>query len=215
MKRSELVEKLIIEGFSEKTLVNFSDKQLNSLAQRILGEAITTTAKALSQSADLQNLAKKQDIKLVGEDGEVSEELKGKQKNLDKNHNGKIDGQDFKILKGQKKEKKKEGVDIKEWVGALAEENFHSFTSKNEIMELIKVKLNENQPSPSQPTPETPVREKPTTKPGKPKRENPFEPKHTPKPKALGEEGDVNQNKTKIPEFMKFKNLGFKFKDQK
>jgi hypothetical protein len=35
---------------------------------------------------------------------EVKETLKGGQKKLDKNHNGKIDGQDFKILKGQKKE---------------------------------------------------------------------------------------------------------------
>ena len=30
---------------------------------------------------------------------EMSEELKGKQKKLDKNHNGKLDGQDFKILR--------------------------------------------------------------------------------------------------------------------
>jgi hypothetical protein len=229
MKRSELVEKLMGEGFSEKTLVNFSDKQLNGLAERIFGEQVTTVpgkpsykvgedGGSLPPSPKGYKITKDPvDKSTIAQpvESEVKEELKGKQKNLDKNHNGKIDGQDFKILKGQKKEKKKEGVDIKEWVGALAEENFHSFTSKNEIMELIKVKLNENQPSPSQPTPETPVREKPTTKPGKPKRENPFEPKHTPKPKALGEEGDVNQNKTKIPEFMKFKNLGFKFKDQK
>jgi hypothetical protein len=33
----------------------------------------------------------------------VAEELKGGQVKIDKNHNGKIDGQDFKILKGQKK----------------------------------------------------------------------------------------------------------------
>ena len=33
----------------------------------------------------------------------VAEELKGGQVKLDKNHNGKIDGQDFKILKGEKK----------------------------------------------------------------------------------------------------------------
>jgi len=33
----------------------------------------------------------------------VSEELKGGQVKIDKNHNGKIDGQDFKILRGQKK----------------------------------------------------------------------------------------------------------------
>ena len=33
----------------------------------------------------------------------VSEELKGGQKKIDKNHNGKIDGQDLVILRGQKK----------------------------------------------------------------------------------------------------------------
>jgi len=34
---------------------------------------------------------------------EMTEELKGGQVKIDKNHNGKIDGQDFKILRGQKK----------------------------------------------------------------------------------------------------------------
>ena len=153
MKRSELVEKLIKEGMSEKTLVNFTDKQLNNLAERMIGEAVTTTADALSKSAALQNLAKKQDIKLVGEEGEFSEELKGKQKNIDKNRNGKIDAEDFKMLKGQKKSETKkydythmdESKKIKKWVNTLAEENFHSFTSKNEIMELINVKLNESE----------------------------------------------------------------------
>jgi hypothetical protein len=33
----------------------------------------------------------------------VGEELKGGQKKIDKNHNGKVDGQDFAILRGQKK----------------------------------------------------------------------------------------------------------------
>lgn len=35
----------------------------------------------------------------------IAEELKGGQVKLDKNHNGKIDGQDFKILRGEKKVK--------------------------------------------------------------------------------------------------------------
>ena len=103
-------------------------------------------------------------------------------------------------------------IEVKKWVKGLVEnKKFHSFTSKNEIMELIQIKINENKPSPSKPDTDTPVREKPTTKPGKPKRENPFEPKHAPKPKALGEQ---DGQKNKMPEFMKFKNLGFKFKDQ-
>ena len=42
----------------------------------------------------------------------VKEELKGGQKKLDKNHNGKIDGQDFKILKGQKKEVKEDAMGL-------------------------------------------------------------------------------------------------------
>jgi len=41
----------------------------------------------------------------------IAEELKGGQKKLDKNHNGKLDGQDFKILRGQKTEVKKEEVE--------------------------------------------------------------------------------------------------------
>ena len=44
MKRNEIVEKLIKEGFSEKTLVKFTDKQLSDLSSRILGESITNVA---------------------------------------------------------------------------------------------------------------------------------------------------------------------------
>ena len=36
---------------------------------------------------------------------EMKEELKGGQKEIDKNHNGKIDGQDFAILRGKKAKK--------------------------------------------------------------------------------------------------------------
>jgi hypothetical protein len=145
MKRSTLVEKLIKEGMSEKTLVRFTDKQLLELSERMLGEGLTATMADISKSPALQAAAKdpKQNIRVVGEDEEVSEELKGNQKKLDKNHNDKIDGQDFKILKGQKKEVKKSS-EVKEWVEKLVENKYHSFTSKNEIMELISVKLNES-----------------------------------------------------------------------
>jgi hypothetical protein len=220
MKRSTLVEKLIKEGMSEKTLVRFTDKQLLELSERMLVEGLTATMADISKSPALQAAAKdpKQNIRVVGEEmkgemdeslhgimigatkeklkkelgrdpkdhevekelgkfvdswkkdneskeknrknpynpgkpptpnfggnkkKEVDEELKGNQKKLDKNHNGKIDGQDFKILKGQKKEVKKSS-EVKEWVEKLVENKYHSFTSKNEIMELISVKLNES-----------------------------------------------------------------------
>lgn len=129
MKRDVIVGELVKEGFSEKTLVNFNDKQLSDLHERIVVDA-----DKLKTDPKLQALAKDPNTEV-----EVKEELKGGQKKLDKNHNGKIDGQDFKILKGQKKK------EVKEWVESLAENNFHSFTSKNEIMELIQSKLNESE----------------------------------------------------------------------
>jgi hypothetical protein len=371
MKRNKIIQSLLKEGFSEKTLVNFNDRQLANVASRILGEeevggykegpgekltpeldhfnkivkpqlsnagfkyiyekilmdygkensmvygdhnkgvnvvwdrkkgvysvyvgnnkglktfslgpadpklvANNVVKYALSLKNGLTNLSeadimiskkdplvnqkikdakdKNQSIETYEE--EMKEELKGNQKKLDKNHNGKIDGQDFKILKGQKKEvsedkkckdcgctkseckcKKCDKCDctkseckckksnIKEWVSEVTNKKFHSFTSKNEIMEMIQFKLQEAGPNvkvghngtpefmtyeaapePSKPGTDAPVREKPTTKPGKPKRENPFEPKHNPKPKAEGDEG--------LPEFLKFDKLGIKFKNSK
>jgi predicted transcriptional regulator len=204
MKRSTLVEKLIKEGMSEKTLVRFTDKQLLELSERMLGEADIMISKKDPMAPQKIADAKKKNQSIET----YEEELKGGQKKLDKNHNGKIDGQDFKILQGQKKKEvseekpsaglskekksevvkkakkggdignkgkgfeklaskaakeygskekgekvaaasmwkniKKEGEEIKEWVEKLVENKYHSFTSKNEIMELISVKLNES-----------------------------------------------------------------------
>ena len=100
MKRDVIVGQLVKEGFSKKTLVNFNDKQLSDLHERIVVDA-----DKLKTDPKLQALAKDPNTEV-----EVKEELKGGQKKLDKNHNGKIDGQDFKILKGQKKSEAKEDV---------------------------------------------------------------------------------------------------------
>ena len=140
MKRSELVKMLISEGMSEKTLVNFSDKQLSDLHERMVIDADKL------KDPKLQAIANDPNIEV-----EVKEDLKGNQKKLDKNHNGKIDGQDFKILKGQMKKKSvktdTKDNEVKEWVESLAENNYHSFTSKNEIMEMIQFKLQEAGPN--------------------------------------------------------------------
>lgn len=107
MKRNEIVSILINEGFSEKTLVNFSDKQLITLASRILSEQTTTpTLKVPKGSPQEKDAMNKKQSFIAYEN-----ELKGGQKKLDKNHNGKIDGQDFKILKGQKSDVKESGGD--------------------------------------------------------------------------------------------------------
>ena len=100
MKRDIIVGQLIKEGFSEKTLVRFSDKQLSDLHERIV-----TTTKAMASNPDIQKLAD-DPTKTV----EVEEELKGKQKNIDKNHNGEIDAEDFAILNKEKKGDAKEDV---------------------------------------------------------------------------------------------------------
>ena len=100
MKRDVIVSQLIKEGFSEKTLVRFSDKQLSDLHERIV-----TTTKAMAANPDIQKLAN-DPTKTV----EVKETLKGKQKNIDKNHNGEIDGEDFEMLNKEKKGESKEDV---------------------------------------------------------------------------------------------------------
>lgn len=103
MKRNEIVGKLLKEGFSEKTLVRFSDKQLNELANRMLGETITTTMDSIQKSPALQAAAKDktQTLNVVGEE-DVEEELKGNQDKIDADKDGEITGNDFKILNKQK-----------------------------------------------------------------------------------------------------------------
>ena len=100
MKRDVIVSQLIKEGFSEKTLVRFSDKQLSDLHERIVIDA-----DKLKTNQKLKDLANDPNTEV-----EVEEELKGKQKNIDKNHNGEIDAEDFEILNKEKKGESKEDV---------------------------------------------------------------------------------------------------------
>ena len=101
MKRTELIGRLLKEGFSEKTLVNFTDKQLNDLSERIV-----TTTQAMASNPEIQKLANDPN-KTV----EVKEILKGKQNKIDKNKNGKIEADDFAILNKEKKGEVKETED--------------------------------------------------------------------------------------------------------
>jgi hypothetical protein len=105
MKRTELVEKLIKEGFSEKTLVKFNDNQLLQLASRMLSEEDMMISKKDPQYQQKVDSAKKQNKTI-----ETYEELKGNQSKIDKNKNGKIDADDFAILNKEKKGEAKEDV---------------------------------------------------------------------------------------------------------
>lgn len=197
MKRNELIEKLIKEGFSEKTLVKFSDKQINDLSERILSEqdsaetdeTVMISKKNPQYNQEVTN-AKKQgktietyeeDIKSKNIDAkdkkEMSEEKPSaglsKEKKSDVVKKAKKGGDIGKKGKGfekiadkaakkygskEKGEKvaaaamwkniKREQTEVKDWVKGLVEnEKFHSFTSKNEIMELIQTKLTESETS--------------------------------------------------------------------
>jgi glutamyl/glutaminyl-tRNA synthetase len=240
MKRNEIVKSLLKEGFSEKTLLNFSDKQLIELSKRIFFEEVgnVVMSKSTANPQDILKMTNQglnvelKEKKLVGNQKKIDankngkidsedfkllkskksgkmevKELVGNQKKIDANKNGKIDSEDFKLLKSKKDSKKSEKKEVKEWVNNLAENNFHSFTSKNEIMELIKTKINEVEVGPNvkkghNGIPEfmsyesitKPAPTKPKVDPGT-KPRTPYSPKpgEKSKPKALKEKKDANK----------------------
>ena len=188
MKRPELVKKLMNEGLSEKLLSNLTDKQLKDLSERVLSEA-TYEVSADKVDSIKGKVGDKDVIKVSEEDElEVSEE---------DTQEGEVD-------------------EVNEWVEGLVKSNYHpEVTTKKEMYEMIGAlsdsadalgdanrmfSVDEQSPQPSEPDTDAPVREKPTTKPGKPKRENPFEPKHKPKPKA------------KLPKQLSFDSIGLDLK---
>jgi hypothetical protein len=216
MKRSELVQKLINEGLSEKTLVNLTDNQLNQLAERMLGEETVMISK---KSPTFQNdlaAAKKANktIETYEEHGVGSKVTKG--------HNGIPEFMDSEKLKEEDEDAKDKKI-TKEWVENLAEENFfHILTSKNEIMEMIATKVKSHTvneelsqlpdflkwsslKAASNKKKKVDVQENgTTTAPVKPKVDPGTKPKHPlspgkfpkQKPKALAEKSDVVENGT-------------------
>lgn len=197
MKRVEIIKKLISEGFSDKFLSKLTDSQLKNLTERVLSEATyEVPAEKIDQLKDKVN---DEDIIKVSEEDEMEE--------------ASSPAQQAAIAIAMKKSGKKPKKDMDEWVESVVNENYHSHvTTKKEIYEIIgsisdglgdaknMFDVDEQQPSPSRPDTDAPVREKPTTRPGKPSRENPFQPKHTPKPKA------------KLPKELTFSALGLNLK---
>lgn len=240
MKRNEIIQKLINEGFSEKTLVNFTDKQLNDLSSRMLGEQSAAVGKG---AVIMKKGSNPTDIKRVTDSGmnvELREKEEGglnpidtlKSDEISKIWNHIKDGEEpsrkemkldiFKYMKKHDctleslKEKclNESQLEINEWVSNLAETKYHSFTSKNEIMELITMKLNESEIHEFGPNVKTghnglpefmtydaisssqaaPTIAPPKTKPGTTPKKTPFRPgpKVNPKPKA-GIGADLNE----------------------
>lgn len=202
MKRKEYIDGLIKEGFTLKTLINFNDNQLKKLSDRILHESVKGNVIMNKDTSDTNDIKKVTD---TGTNVELKEKLNLKKKNIPKNI------------------KMKPGVpdteeNLDEWVENITEKEYHPFTSKNEILETIKVKLDEfktshetgkNVKSGHNGIPEwftydaiktstNPTIAPPKTKPGvAPKRQNPLKPGVGPNPKPKA--GVDNTNPTIAP----------------
>jgi len=185
MKRNVIVTKLLNEGFTEKFLSKLTDKQITELSSRVLSEETLNIPKDDQQGVED---AKRKGEKFVTYEEETEED----------------------------EELGEEETSIEEWVEGVVKENYHTeVTTKKEIYEMIGAlsdspdalvaaqnyfSVDEQSPEPSKPDTDAPVREKPSTRPGKPKRENPFEPKHKPKPKA------------ELPKQLSFDSIGLNLK---
>ena len=194
MKRKDIIEKLLSEGFSEKTLSRMGDKELTVLAKTVLKEAVIIDAGNVKDIEDAKKLGKT--IETYEEKSEEGDEVENEEWSHVQKEN-----------------------EVESWVLNLAEEKFSNFTKKSEIMEIISSKVKETStPMPATkankghngvpefmtydsimssstkekeketetPVRERPVREKPTEK---PKTDDPFSPKPGPNhaPKALAE----------------------------
>jgi hypothetical protein len=135
MNRAETIEKLIKEGFSEKTLVKFNDNQLKKFADKILKEAQTvTTTKTIYTAGDPKDKAAVNAIL----DKAAHDPSILKDKNIEVKE-GDID------IKKDKKKKAKSAINLKninEFVNNVVDKKYHTMTTKLEMVELIKSKMN-------------------------------------------------------------------------
>jgi hypothetical protein len=134
MNRAETIEKLIKEGFSEKTLVKFNDNQLKKFAGKILKEAQTvTTTKTIYTAGDPKDKAAVNAIL----DKAAHDPSILKDKNIE------VKEEDVDIKKDKKK-KSKSAINLKninEFVNNVVDKKYHTMTTKLEMVELVKSKM--------------------------------------------------------------------------
>ena len=196
MKRKDIIEKLLSEGFSEKTLSRMGDKELAVLAKTVLKEEDVMISKKDPLLQQKVTNAKKSNQTIVTYEEESKE---GKSKEEDE-----VGNEEWSHVQKEN--------EVESWVLNLAEEKFSNFTKKSEIMEIISSKVKETstpmpatkankghngvpefmtydaivstQPAPAQPDIDTPTKPGTPEKPSKPK--TPYEPGPgtDPKPQA-------------------------------
>jgi hypothetical protein len=99
----DAVNSVISEGKVEEA----SEKVPTSTGMKVYGSSYGNSAKArvdqTKSAVDSLKGPKAKDLELKPHEKKMQEDLKGNQFKIDANHNNKIDGQDFKILKSKKK----------------------------------------------------------------------------------------------------------------
>jgi hypothetical protein len=97
------------------------------------------------------NLNKKDPIADAVKEILQQEALKGNQGTIDKNHNNKVDAEDFKILRGEKKEKKKEVAEetVEEGIKDVAKKAFKALTGGSDKDQLDALRKRMYKPEPA------------------------------------------------------------------
>lgn len=220
MNRAETIEKLIKEGFSEKTLVKFNDNQLKKFADKILKEAQTvTTTKTIYTAGDPKDKAAVNAIlDKAAHDPSILKDKNIEVKEEDVIPVGKI-----------KKSKKVKPVfkNLHEFVENTINSNYHSLVTKGDMVSLVKEKINESsdlyekemidhlpefinefdmaqpdvkpdvKPAPSKPDTDRPTREKPRH-PGQRPQDPKKQPLPNPVPKAKAKEISGEEAKSRV-----------------
>lgn len=205
MNRVDTISKLIKEGFSEKTLVSFNDKQLEKFSKKILGEGLKVKADDLKSDPALADKLKDKDVTVVPE--EKIEEPKGK----------KMTKKDVKEIVSKNKIKRLDLKKLNEFVEGVVDKKFHNLTTKGEISELVKEKIGglsgktqisefemaepavkpDVKPAPVKPDTDRPRRERPRH-PGQRPQDPNKKPLPDPVPKARTKEISGDEAKSKV-----------------
>lgn len=216
MNRKLIIEKLLREGFTEKTLSRLSDKELNTLSSTVLKENTMMIPKDKVQ--DIEAAKKNKQTFVAYEEKDVNEERPSSGFSKEKKSKIVKKGEDVskknKSFKNIEKKVEESVSDVEEWVLDLAESKYSQFTSKKDIMNIISEKMETlnpmpslkpkkghngvpefmtydsiiaTQPAPAKPDVDTPVKPKTPEKPSKPRTPYQPGPGTDPKPKALAE----------------------------
>lgn len=182
MKRTEIIEKLLSEGFTEKTLSRLSDGQLATLAKTVLGESTKMIPKEKAQDIEMAKKNKETFVTYEEEekDGEENKsEIEEWVLNLAESKFSYFTSKSD--IMGIITEKVKEAA-----IPMPATKATKGHNGVPEFMTFDAIVGAEPAPTPAQPEviPDAP----PTEKPSKPKTPYQPGPGTDPKPKAMGEE---------------------------